>query len=106
MSISHQLSIYRGDDVVLPFDIDEDLTAWTIAFILSEALDDTTPVLNKSASITNAAQGLCEVVLSETDTKALAEGTYYWELARTNAGSKAVLADGKLVARSRVLKTP
>ena len=102
MAIKTALTIFRGEDVVIPFDVDEDITSWTLSLYLSDTTGDSTPTLTVSASITTAATGLCEVALTAAQTAALSLPVYYWELARTNSGSVAVLAYGALTVLPRV----
>lgn len=102
MATKHALTIYRGEDVVIPWDIDEDITGWTIALVLSDQMMDATPTLTVAATITTAATGLCEVTLSAAQTGALASRVYYSELCRTNAGAANVLSQGTIAVLPRV----
>ncbi len=102
MPTNPSLTIYRGEDVVLPWDIDEDITGWTIAFDINATLQDATPTVTVAATITDAATGYCEVALTDTHTELLAVGVYYYELSRTNAGAEAVLAQGKITVLPRL----
>lgn len=102
MPTKHALSIYRGEDVILPWDVDEDITGWTLALVISDQVQDATPTLTVSASITTAATGLCEVALSAAQTGALAVGVYHSELARTNSGAATVLSSGTITVLPRV----
>lgn len=102
MAIVTNLDLYRGEDVVLPYDVDEDISGWTLATYISDRYEDTTPVLTLAVSITNAANGLCESALTAAETLGLTGEVYYWELARTTVGAVAVLARGTLTVRSRV----
>jgi len=102
MPIKSQCSVFRGEDVTLPFDVDEDITGWTLALIVSDQLADSTPTLSVDVTITAAETGLCEVTLTDTHTDTLALPLYYWELARTNAGAETVLAYGTLTVLPRV----
>lgn len=102
MAIKTALSLFRGEDVVLPFDIDEDVTGWTLALYISDTTGDSTPTLTVAGAITTAATGLCSVTLTAAQTGALSLPVYYWELARTNSGAVAVLAYGTLSVLPRV----
>ena len=102
MATKHTLTIYRGENVILPWDVDEDITGWTLALVLSNQVQDATPTLTVSATITTAATGLCEVALSVAQTGALTPGVYYSELARTNAGAATVLSAGTITVLPRV----
>ena len=102
VGIKTDLAIFRGAAVVIPFDIDEDITGWTLSLIVSDATGDGTPTLTQAATITTAATGLCEVPLTRTQTGALSLPVYYWELARTNSGAETPLAYGTLTVMPRV----
>ena len=56
MAIKTALTIFRGEDVVIPFDVDEDITSWTLSLYLSDTTGDSTPTLTVSASITKIAE--------------------------------------------------
>jgi len=96
------LTIYRGEDVTLPWDIDEDITGWAISLDVNATTQDATPTLTVSATITDAATGYCDVTLTDTQTETLAVGVWYYELSRTNSGAESVLAQGRLTVRPRV----
>lgn len=102
MAIKGDLSVFRGEDVVLRFSIDEDITGWTLALIASDELADATPTLTVAATITDAAAGECEVALTAAQTGALALSSYHYELARTNTGAKTPLRRGSLIVQPRV----
>ena len=102
MAIKTGISVFRGEDVILPFDADEDITGWTANLIISDALADSTPTLTVAASITDAAAGTMQATLTKAQTAALALPVYYWELARTNTGAETPLAYGTLTVMPRV----
>lgn len=102
MATSPALTIFRGEDVTIPWDIDEDITGWTLALDVNATMQDVTPTLTVAGTITDAAAGYCEVALTDTHTETLAPGLYYYELSRTNSGAEAVLAQGRLTVRPRV----
>lgn len=102
MAIKTHLELWRGEDITFDFDIDEDITAWTLALYISDVTEDTTPALTAPVAITNAADGLCRASVTAADTLALTQSVYYWELARTTVGAVAVLAYGDLTVRPRV----
>ena len=88
MPTTHALAIFRGEDVTIPWKVDEDITGWTIALVISDEVQDATPTLTISATITSAADGECETTLTDAQTETLAPGVYYSELARTNDGAE------------------
>ena len=94
---------FRGEDVVWPFDVDEDIAGWTLALVVSDQVADATPLLTLPVTVTDPATGRCEATLTAAQTGALSPGPYVWELARTNAGSVAVLAFGLLTITPRVV---
>ena len=102
MAIKTALTIFRGEDVVLPFDIDEDITSWTCSLYISDTTGDATPTLSITGAIDTAGTGLCHATLTAAQTLTLVNPVYYWELARTNSGSVAVLSYGTLTVLPRV----
>lgn len=102
MPTTHKLTLYRGEDVTIPWDVDEDITGWTLALVINDTVQDASPLLTISASITSAADGYCDTALTDTQTETLAVGVYYSELARTNEGAEAVLSTGTITVRPRV----
>ena len=102
MPTKHTLSIYRGEDVTIPWDIDEDIAGWTIALVISDQVRDATPSLTIAATITDAATGLCETALTDAQTETLEPGVYHSELARTTDGAECVLSRGTITVLPRV----
>ena len=102
MPIKTNLEIFRGEDVTIPYDVDEDTSGWTCALIISDELGDSSPTLSVAGTVTNASAGYIDVALSRAQTAALSLPSYHWELVRTNAGSYTVLAYGTLTVRPRV----
>ena len=102
MPTKHTLTIYRGEDVTIPWRVDEDITGWTIALVISDEVQDATPTLTAPATITTPAQGLCEVSLTKAQTSALTPRVYHSELCRTNAGAETVLSRGTITVLPRV----
>ena len=102
MAIKTQLSLFRGEDVLLGFDIDEDISGWGLSLTISDQTSDATPSLTVAGTITDAATGLCQAPLTAAQTASLTQPVYVWELARTNSGAVAVLAYGTLTVLPRV----
>lgn len=102
MPTTHKRIIHRGEDVTLPWAVDEDITGWAIALVINDTMQDASPLLTVTATITDAATGYCEVTLTDAQTETLAVGKYYSELARTNDGFEAVLSSGEITVRPRV----
>jgi hypothetical protein len=101
MAIKTNIEVFAKSDVVLTFTIDEDITGWALALVLSDQVQDATPLLTQAATVVNGPSGLCTVPLTALQT-ALAPGVYDYELARTNAGAADVFANGKLSIKPRV----
>lgn len=102
MPTTHAITLYRGEDVTIPWDVDEDISGWTIALLINDTTQDATPLLTISATITSAADGECETTLTDAQTETLAPGVYYSELARTNDGAECVLSTGRTTVKPRV----
>lgn len=102
MPTKHTLTLYRGEDVTIPWDVDEDISGWTIALVINATVRDATPSLTLAATITDAAAGLCETTLTDDQTETLEPGVYHSELARTNAGAETVLSRGTITVLPRV----
>lgn len=102
MATTPVLTIYRGEAVTIPWDVDEDISGWTVVLSVHDRLQDAPPTLSVTATVTDAGLGYCEVALTAAQTATLAAGTWYYELARTNLSAEAVLAQGRLIVRPRV----
>jgi len=91
--------------------VDGDLTGRAYAFTLNDTPDATTPTLTKTtgsgitlgAGDTAAypaelagANTVLVIAIDDTDTDALAAGTYYWDVKRTDAGAETVVAFGTI----------
>lgn len=80
-------TVYQSNGTTL-----QNITGFTIKFYLLPLGSDT-PVVTKTATVTNGPNGLCEAVIVPGDT-AFAPDNYYYCLKRTDAGFNAVLAYG------------
>ncbi|MFO0929160.1 MAG: hypothetical protein U0736_19410 [Gemmataceae bacterium] len=103
MSISSNLTFFRGEDVTLDFQMARrsSVTGWAITFKAADGLGGTVQI-TKSATVTDGPRGRFRVSLASADTAALNPGRYVWDVRRTDAGSKATLADGYLDLRREV----
>lgn len=87
----------------------KNLTGFTVKWALAR-IDDagtylTTPVLEKTAVLTDAANGICEVTLAPADTTSLF-GTFYFELEATDGSSNpVVVGTGRLVINRNVVNS-
>jgi hypothetical protein len=102
VAIKSGMSVFRGEDVVLPFSAGEDITGWTVGLIVSDSMADSSPTLSVAGVITVAVTGAIEVTLTKAQTTTLSLPVYAWELARTNVGAEAVLGYGTLTVLPRV----
>lgn len=87
-----------------PDDTPEDITGWTFAWELRLSRYHPAVLLSKSSASgitfsSPTAGGPVIVAIAKDDTKALKAGTYYHGLARTNASSWDVVAEGRAVLR-------
>lgn len=89
-------TIYRDEDIVLTFDIDEDVLGWDIRFILVDPLTLAEVYTSSTATIVDAVNGIVTVALAGSVTLALPPRVYWYEVRRTNAGNKAVLRTGNV----------
>jgi len=106
--------VFAGEDKTLVWSIKkadesaQDITGWT--FLMEVRLTRYTaglPVFTKAGTILGApALGQAQVVVLSTETKDLKAGTYYYGLARTNAGAFDVVAEGKFVLRKAAVRVP
>lgn len=103
MSITSHLTFFRGEDILLEFQMTppSDITGWTISFKLADSLGGTVQ-FTKSATITDGPRGKFRVSIASADTASLTAGRYMWDARRTDSGSKATLADGWLDLRREV----
>jgi hypothetical protein len=75
----------------------QNLTGFTMEWVLREAPGGGAALLTIAAAITDAANGICTVTIADTDTENLAPGTLFHTLRRTNAGFESALALGDAV---------
>lgn len=103
MSVASNLSFFRGEDVVVDFQVSpmEDVTAWTVSFKVADTLGGTVQ-FTKSASIVDGPRGKFRVTIASADTASLSAGRYTWDCRRTDSGARATLAHGELDLRREV----
>jgi hypothetical protein len=103
MSVSSNLTWFRGEDIVLDFEMTPalDITGWTISFKLADQLGGTVQ-FTKSAAIVDGPRGKFRITIASADTASLSAGRYVWDARRTDSGNKATLADGHLDLRREV----
>jgi hypothetical protein len=104
VSITSNLSFFRGEDVTLNFQMGPplvDITGWTITWKLASTLGGTVQFA-KTATIVDGPRGQFKVTVASGDTASLSVGRYVWDCRRTDSGNKATLADGYLDLKQEV----
>jgi hypothetical protein len=104
MSITSNLSFFRGEDITLQFQMsppNTDITGWTITFKIATNLGGTVQI-TKTATVLDGPRGVFQVSIANTDTATLTVGRYVWDCRRTDTGNRATLADGYLDLRQEV----
>jgi hypothetical protein len=100
MSITSNLTWFRGEDVTLQFALTPpytDITGWTIQLTLKDTLGGTTQGgFPLTATVTDGARGKFQFTIASGLTSSLSVGRYVWDVRRTDLGQKATLADGYL----------
>jgi len=103
---AQNFEIYKGDDLTLQVTVKnadgtaKDLTGATIKWQLSTGVNATPPLLSKAVgtgiTITNAAGGVFEIAIAQSDTASMpAKDTYYHEAEVTDgAGKKSTVLTG------------
>jgi hypothetical protein len=93
------IDIYRGEDVLLPFVIeDEDISGWTL--LLSVNYRDEI-IITKDGTITDAAGGSFTFLVDAGDTVELEARAYRYDVWRTDVGSERLLAIGAFTVAER-----
>lgn len=80
------------------------ITGWSLEWVLRRHPAEGAALITKTTptgvAITNGSAGVCEVRIAAADTRELAPGTYFHTLARSDQGSKTVLAFGEAVLKA------
>lgn len=94
-------TIYDADPLteVSP-NVAKNITGWAIQFKLSVTAAGAA-VITKTAALTTPASGICTVTIASTDYGSAPAGTYFFTLARTDAGQNQVLDSGTAVLNAR-----
>ena len=105
----YNININKEADFVRSFQIKEDsvvknITGHTFAAqIRSHHTDSDSTAF--TCTIENAAQGLVQITLTDTQTSALEAGTQYWDLVMTDdGGSKTRLVEGKAFVKAGITR--
>lgn len=116
--LEQNLTIYQGQDVAIEVTIYEEeggatadnIVGWaleaTFARPVTNAIDESlTKTTGDGITITDGANGVAQIELSDDDTEAMTAGDWEWSLWVTDAGAEAPLLIGtitvKETARSR-----
>jgi hypothetical protein len=109
------LRLIRNQDLTLRFRMQppQDVTGWNITWKVQIALGGTTQIIKSVGSgitLTYPGKGVLDVSLAAADTSALTVTTglatgqgYVWELSRTDAGNRLVLARGNLILEQEIV---
>jgi len=100
---------FRAEDKAIVFTIlqadgttAQNITGWTMTFRVASTQYGAA-VITKVPTLTTPLSGICTVTLASADTSALTQDgtdtTYYYDLRRTDSGSRTELAYGELVVR-------
>jgi hypothetical protein len=98
--------VFAGEDKSLRFTIYDsagavaNITGWTLSWKLETQQGGSVQV-TKSGTVTDGPNGIATVTLLAADTSALAGGTYFHHLDRTDSGFNGVLSAGTFVLQAR-----
>ena len=106
-NVGKDLDFFAGDDRTIRwtiFDADPlgtplDITGMNFQFVLKKNHDDAVALVSKPGVIFDAANGLVDVTLEDTDTQDFAEDNYVYALRRVDAGDERVAAVGNFYIR-------
>lgn len=103
MAEINNFSVYKGENIELDFTLTPatDITGWTIVFTLKRLLEDGEALASIQADLDTPLSGEFSISIP-SDTLLLPAGVYYYDVQRTDAGSRAVLSIGKLTVLQEV----
>ena len=102
MAIEFAEEAFIGNDLVLRFTVEDadgaavNISGWTFAFALASSYSAAAADSDDGITINDAAAGIVDVAVLDTDTDELDVGTYVADLKRADAGQEATLAYGRL----------
>lgn len=103
MAIKNDITVYKGEDVVIPFTLarpdDADITAWPIAFTLKANATDPSALLSIAAHIISGPSRTFSITLTAAQ-MTLPAGIYAYDVQRTD--TVGVLSIGKFVILQEV----
>lgn len=103
--VVQSIKLIRNQDVDLRFRMvsPTSISGWTLSWALYDALGGSS-TLSKTPTANDAGQGICTVGIADTDTAGVTPSKdlndnkgYTWELVRTDAGERIILARGELI---------
>jgi hypothetical protein len=107
MAALNDITFFKGEAVQLNFTMDPvvDITGWTITLTIKVNNSDAAAVLTVTpAQIISAAGGQFRLSLTHAQTAALTgNGTYAYDVWRTDSGSEVVLSYGVITVTQDVL---
>ena len=80
----------------------QDISAWTLEWVLREGpagAVQITKTVGSGITLTDAANGVLQVAIADSDTLTMSPKTYFYTLRRTGDGNEVVLAFGDAVLR-------
>jgi hypothetical protein len=93
------IDIYRGEDVLLPFVIeDEDITGWTLLLSVNYGGE---VLFTKDGTVTDASGGAFSFLIDAGDTVEIEARAYRYDVWRTDVGSERMLAIGAFTVAER-----
>ena len=103
MAVGHvDLTIHRGTDFLSDFDFSDtagdalDLSASTIVAKLRTEPNSTSTAISFDTSGSILADGRIQLKLTDTQTLALTEGVYYWDIMKTLSSDTEKLMTGRM----------
>lgn len=109
---------FIGEDKSLVFTVTDaagdalNISGWSLSWMVKRRRADAdgsaliVKTTDDDIALTTPGDGVCTVLVADTDTDAMLPGTlYYHELKRTDAGFETVLAYGELTLRPSVHRT-
>lgn len=103
-TLQDQGTAYRGEDYVMAFTMTPttNIAGWTISWRAKNATSDPSALYTVAGVITSAAAGQFSVTLPAATTTALTSDAYQCDVWRTDSGSAALLAMGRLLVKGSV----
>lgn len=97
-------TVYRGETYVMAFTMTPttDITGWTLSWRAKTTPSDVLALLTVNAAITSSAAGQFSVTLTAAQTATLTSDSYTCDVWRTDSGSEAAVAMGRLLVRGTV----